>query len=87
MHITQLLERAFFTDKSPNGKYSKIDQDYFSDNEDKFINSFIDSPFSHIGQQNVIKDLQPFHLLLYLPNNKIINNETNEFLKYNTSIK
>lgn len=84
-HITQLLEQKYFPNKFPNGKYDIKEQDYFSENESILINDIINSPYYHIGQQNVIKDLQPFDLLLYLPNNKL--NSNHEFLKYNRKTK
>jgi len=84
-HITQLLEQKYFPNKFPNGKYSLNEQDYFSENENYLIDDFILSPYYHIGQQNIIKDLQPFDLLLYLPNNR--SNIKHEFLKYNRNIK
>jgi hypothetical protein len=72
-HITQLIEKRFFPDKSPFGKYERSSFSFFEEemieNEIEFFN--ITSPFIHIGIQNIIKDIEPFDKLIYLPSLEI----------------
>lgn len=71
-HITQLLERAMFNDKSPMGKYDNL-----GELEEKYFNNLIDenieivSPYPHIGVQKIFHDLETFDGLVYLPSLEI----------------
>lgn len=63
-HISQLLEKKYSPNTHPIKKI--IEYDFFNGKEE-FLTEYIISPFSHIGSQNVFKDIQPFDGLIYLP--------------------
>lgn len=68
-HITQLLEKKYFRGYFPYAKYEiDYDNDLF---DESFIYEFIQSPYRHIGKQNVYVDLEPFNGLIYLPSLEI----------------
>lgn len=69
-HITQIIEKKYFNEKSPYLKYKESEFNYFynkyitlSNNE--IENEFIISPYEHINRQNVFIDIEPFNLLIY----------------------
>jgi len=66
-HITQLLEKKYFIGNFPNKKHNINNYDYFLNID----NDYIISPYSHIGKQSVLYDLEPFNNLLYLPSIEI----------------
>lgn len=66
-HITQLLESKYFPNKHPFEKYYLEDFYFFDNIQDEHILS----PWSHIGLQSVIYDIEPFDGLIYLPSLEI----------------
>ena len=71
-HITQLLEQKYYPELHPFGKYNCDSPDFFYHHMNKLdkqtiLNEIIISPYSHIGQQNVLIDIEPFHNLIYYP--------------------
>lgn len=71
-HVTQILEKKFFPNKNLLDKFNITELNFF-DNlyhsiTDADINSsFIESPNSHIGVQNIFIDMEPFNNLIYYP--------------------
>lgn len=70
-HITQLLEKKYFPQKSEMGKYDLHQYDYFLNNIDEIKSDYIVSPYNHIGKQNVLIDIEPFDGLIYNPSLEI----------------
>lgn len=71
-HITQILENKYYPGFNPFKKYTENDPDLFEDyidslESENFMNEKIFSPFGHIGEQNAIIDIEPFHGLIYFP--------------------
>lgn len=71
-HITQLLEKKYYPGFNPFGKHTEnvpdVFEDYIEKLDDEFIlKETIVSPYPHIGEQNVIIDLEPFNGLIYFP--------------------
>lgn len=69
-HITQLLEQKYHPEFHPFEKYNEHSPDMFYFyltrlNEGEIFNETIVSPYSHIGEQNVFIDIEPFHGLIY----------------------
>ena len=68
-HITQLIEKKYYNDKSPFGKYYDIgllEKLYPTNKMDIII-----SPYKHIGEQYTFIDIEPFNGLIYLPSLEI----------------
>jgi hypothetical protein len=71
-HITQILENTYYPGLNPFGKHSVNVPDLFEDyiellNSADLIDEKIVSPYPHIGEQNAIIDIEPFHGLIYFP--------------------
>jgi hypothetical protein len=71
-HITQLLEQKYYPELHPFGKHNSDSPDFFYHHMNKLdketiSNEIIISPYSHIGQQNALIDIEPFHNLIYYP--------------------
>lgn len=67
-HITQLIEKKFFSKHELKNKFSKEEtDDFFMNMIDKIdLNKcIIKSPFKHIGVQNFLTDIEPFNYLIY----------------------
>jgi hypothetical protein len=81
-HITTLLEKKFFSNKYPTGIYSDNELNFFDALFQKLDVAEIESmnivsPYSHIGLQNCIIDIEPFEGLVYLPSLKIAQQHLN----------
>ena len=79
-HITQLLEKKFFSYDDPYFIYEEFD--YFKKLKDsysyfKIYRENILSPYKHIGYQNVFTDIQPFDGLIFNPSLKVAKKELN----------
>ena len=75
-HITQLLEQKYHPEFYPFGKHSEFSPDLFTYyltrlDSDVIKNEVIVSPYSHIGEQNVFIDIEPFEGLIYNPSLEI----------------
>lgn len=75
-HITQLLEQKYHPEFHPFGKHSEFSPDLFAYyltrlDPDVIKNEVIVSPYSHIGEQNVFIDIEPFDGLIYNPSLEI----------------
>lgn len=71
-HITQLLEKKYYPELHPFGKYHCDSPDIFYYymtrlSQETILEEVIVSPYSHIGEQNVFIDIEPFHNLIYYP--------------------
>lgn len=70
-HITQLLEKMFFPEKNLREKFRPNEDPFVAIDKDAIKNCTITSPYSHIGTQNYVVDLEPFDGLIYKPSLKI----------------
>lgn len=69
-HITQLFESKYNPELHPFGKYDKLDIFYYYLTRlpnQTILEETIVSPYSHIGEQNVFIDIEPFDGLIYYP--------------------
>ena len=71
-HITQILEKKYFLSLHPFKKhteemYKKIENYFYSLDQERILEEKIISPYSHIGEQNVFIDIEPFDGLIYYP--------------------
>ena len=69
-HITQMLEKAYFSTDDPHFIYNEFD--YFkklleNSNFIKIKRSNIVSIYKHIGKLNIFRDIQPFDGLIFNP--------------------
>jgi len=64
-HITQLIEKEYFSSKNLKNKFADNEIDYFKDKINLLNNAEIVSPFSHIGKMRVLHDIEPFAGLLF----------------------
>lgn len=67
-HITQLMELKLSEQTFPFGKQN---DDVIKSLGDKIFTLSINSPYPHIGSQNIGVDLEPFDKLIYAPSVKI----------------
>lgn len=71
-HITQLIEQKYHPEFHPYEKYHELSPDTFFFSftrlsEESVLKETIVSPYSHIGEQNVFIDIEPFDGLIYYP--------------------
>ena len=82
-HITQLMEKKYSKETFPLKKHL---DDIFDKLGDSIFSESIESPFRHIGKQNLGIDLEPFDGLIYAPSieiaKKYLHIENNNYNTY-----